>query len=687
MSYGSTESQGWTDSAPPALGFETHKRRRWHDAEPLIGALRADWPTALRRLQRIGLALIGLQFLAFCIWSAILVHRVALTHDFMTYEQAIYLISHGHLDPFSSSLGYPFWQDHGTFLLWPLAYLDWLWPHPVTLLWLQDAFTAGAEAVAFVWVCEIASMHVRRVEDKRLVWACVSVALIILVINPWIAWTVSADFHIEPLAMVWIVAAARDLFAGRKRMWLWVALAMLSGDVGASCCAALGVSAIIAGRRWWRTGLVLALTGVVWMMALGAVHATKGTQPGFFAPLLLGHTGHVASSTSSVDILKALVRHPDRAVRAVGANILNVLANLSAGGLLGLLWPPTMVPIALILLESALTHGPRFSDPGVQNLPVYVLGAVGTAAVCLKLARGRLHGRRRGLMWMLLVLLAVNAIGWAVVWLPQLSRTWLRVDSQPAASLRQLATRVGPSDQVVVQSGVSTDFSQRPFVHPTFKLPTTFTVRAKHVWLVFAPVQGIEQAAPSDIDGAMTSLASLPHMHLAFAENGIWGFEWTPPDGVRRLRVAVPSPNVIGAWTVAGTAGTPVSKGPAHRWYTTSDGHEGYVVSGDYWREPTGPVAARVKLAVNGSANVELWDDTAERLLERRVVSHTNGPTTVHLSGTVQPSQTTGAYAGWWPWRILPKQAPSGHVLELRVWSPGPRTKLTVDTILIDRGS
>ena len=132
-------------SAAPPLAWI---RRRWTDAEPIIAPPRSEWPPALRRLRRIGLALIAVQFLAFCVWSSVLVHRFALTHDFVSYEQAFYLISHGHLNPFSTSFGHPFWQDHGSFLLWPLAFLQWLWPHPTTLLWLQDAAAAGAEAVA-----------------------------------------------------------------------------------------------------------------------------------------------------------------------------------------------------------------------------------------------------------------------------------------------------------------------------------------------------------------------------------------------------------------------------------------------------------------------------------------------------------------------------------------------------------
>ena len=233
-------------------------------------------------------------------------HRFALTHDFVTYEQAFYLSPTAISIPSRASLGYPFWQDHGSFLLWPLAFLDWLWPHPTTLLWLQDAAAAGAEAVAFLWVCDLASIRAGKTPDHRAVWACVCLALIPLVINPWILWAVSNNFHPEPLATLWLVAAARDLFAGRRRAWVWIALALLTGDVGASYCAALGLSAMTAGRRWWRTGLAVACVGVVWMVLLGAIHATKGTVLGYYAPLFLGHTGSIPAGTTSFAVLKAV---------------------------------------------------------------------------------------------------------------------------------------------------------------------------------------------------------------------------------------------------------------------------------------------------------------------------------------------------------------------------------------------
>jgi len=652
---------------------------RWSTAQPLVGVPTQQWPAALRRLRAVGLTLFGVQFLAFCVWSSVLVHRVALTHDFVTYEQAFYLISNGHLNPFSTALGYPFWQDHGSFLLWPLAFLDRLWPHPVTLLWLQDAATVGTEALAFAWICELASIQARKVVDRRVVWACVALALTLLVINPWVTWTVSSDFHTESLATVFLVATARDLFAGRRRVWIWLALSLLMGDVGASCCGALGISAIIAGRRWWRTGLAVAFVGFGWMIFLGAIHATKGTVPSYFAPLILGHPGTVPATTSSVTIAKAIVLHPGRAVSAFWANHGNVWGSLSSAGVLGLAWPPVLVPLLLVLVEGALTHGPQSSLPGFQNLPFLILGVVGTVAICLRLA-GR-GARRRVALLALLLLLTLNGIGWAAIWLPRLSETWLPVSSEAATTLRQLSDRIGSGDQVVVQQGISTDFARRRYVSLIFDPPTRIQVRARRVWFIFGPVQGSEPATPSAIYAVMSRLATMPHMRLALAANGIWAFEWAPPQGVRGLALRV-TPRVS-AWTVPGLAGKAVLQGGPLNWRAISNGQPGYVMAGDYWRYPPGTVAANVSLSVTGTTNVELWDDSTGRLLERKALTHTSGRTTVLLHGNVLAANVNPEYAGWGPWRIKPKQAPAGHTLEVRVWSPGGGDRVSVWSVAV----
>ena len=107
-------------------------------------------------MRRLGYVVLGLQLAGFLVWSTLLYRRFALTSDFAIDHQAWFLIAHGHLHPYGTLQGFPFWQDHSEFLLWPLALLYWVWPHGVTLLWMQDLGVVGAEAVAFTWLCEIA---------------------------------------------------------------------------------------------------------------------------------------------------------------------------------------------------------------------------------------------------------------------------------------------------------------------------------------------------------------------------------------------------------------------------------------------------------------------------------------------------------------------------------------------------
>jgi hypothetical protein len=103
---------------------------------------------SLRTVRRIGYLVLAVKFLGFCVWSMVLYQHFALTPDFAQYQQAWYLIAHGHLNPYDTVGNFAFWQNHGEFIMWPLALLYWVSPGGVGLLWLQDAGVVGAELVA-----------------------------------------------------------------------------------------------------------------------------------------------------------------------------------------------------------------------------------------------------------------------------------------------------------------------------------------------------------------------------------------------------------------------------------------------------------------------------------------------------------------------------------------------------------
>jgi hypothetical protein len=120
--------------------------------------LRVQWSLALRRARTIGFVLLGIQFFGFCWWSSVLTHHFALTWDFAAYEQAASLIGHGHLDPWSTVLSTSFVRNDYEFVIWLIAPLQRLWPHPMTLKVLQDLATVDAEAIALDWMCDIAAV-------------------------------------------------------------------------------------------------------------------------------------------------------------------------------------------------------------------------------------------------------------------------------------------------------------------------------------------------------------------------------------------------------------------------------------------------------------------------------------------------------------------------------------------------
>ena len=92
------------------------------------------------------MALLGLQLVGMLFFSAAQYHRYNLTNDFAAYFQAWTAIGRGNLDPFRYLLAVPVLAERPRgLLMWPLALGYWVYPHTVTLLWLQDLAVVGSE--------------------------------------------------------------------------------------------------------------------------------------------------------------------------------------------------------------------------------------------------------------------------------------------------------------------------------------------------------------------------------------------------------------------------------------------------------------------------------------------------------------------------------------------------------------
>ena len=667
--------------APSRGGFRALFRdlwRRWNDAGIFTAPPRSAWPRALRRVRAIGFALLGVQLVVFCWWSLVLVHRDALTFDFSAYEQAAWLIGHGHLDPYSSVLRMQFWHNNSELILWPLAVLVRLSPNLVTFPWLQDLAIIGGEAIAFAWMCDvIAARHVQGRQSTSMSVALAALGIVLLIGNPWVIWATSFDVHIEAFIMLFALGAARDLHRGRRTVWIWVVLGLICGVVGATYMGAVGASAALSGRVRLRRGLTILLLGFGTFATLEATHAARTVGLIAYSSIVSGKENGVVPKISAGQIVTAGLEHPMRVVDAFWANRANIWANISPGGVLGLFWISLTAPILMLAAQT----GPAeiFSLPGFQNMAVTVMVAVGTVALLATLASRPAWraGRRKGVVPSLIGLMMINSLLWSILWLPQVSKNWLIVTPGASRVLNKLQKEIRPGDEVAASQGFVGAFSRRKWVYPLMRARTIVPVRARRVWIILGPSQGIENPNVAGQYADIARLTADPQMHLVAASNGIWAFEWTPPKGTKRLAVKGPAQATVPGWELAGQAGTPVRLGRRSRWYTTSNGKSGYVVDEGYWREPHGTYGADVTLSTTKPTNVELWDSTTSTLLARRVVSNSHGRQTIRLIGHLRTVPTQGVISGWSIWGMSPP-VPPGNSLEVRVWTPGGNDHVNV---------
>jgi len=621
--------------------------------------------TALHRVRQVGLVVLGLQLVGLLVWSTVLTNRYALTSDFGIYHQAWWLIGHGDLHPFDTLTEYPFFTSHGELLLWPLALVGVLWPHAVTLLWVQDAAFVGAEAAAFTWLCDLAAPPGAIRSQGRPPALLASVGLVLLVADPWAYWAMSFDFHLELVGLLFVLLAARTLYRDpdSRMLWLWAALALACGDVVASYLIVIGLSGALAGRRWRRRGLLLAAVALGWALLLTLIGADRGSG-------LAGGYGYLAAGSGSpaalgpFAIATGLMGHPARAAHVLWDRRIDLYAAVSASGLIGVLSPWVAVVALMVLLENGLNHYLGFLAPSFQDSLLYVLIPVGTVDVLARLARRRPRWAAAGA-----ALVMVNVLVWGMVWIPRTAGQWLRVSPGAAAVLSTVQRHIPVNDEVVASQGVVGRFSGRRVVYAIVGL-TSVPVRSATVWVIVAPSEGIETSPVPVSDALIAELAGTLHASLVTHSAGVWAFRWSPAPGTRFLKVPAYIPTVE-AWTFPGSAGATSTLGPAADWRAVATGRPGYVVSGDYWRVPRGRYQATAELSTSVPVNVEVWDATSNVLLARRQVPPTNGFVAVTLPVDVTHLLTQPIFTGVGPFSIQPVAAPPGNSLELRVWTPG----------------
>lgn len=617
-------------------------------------------PYRLDRLGWIGVGLLLLQGVAMLGWSTLLWHRFALGgFDYGIYHQAWWLIAHGYRVPFDTVLGFAFWRNNFELIMWPLALLGVVWPHGPSLLWLQDASLVGAELVAWRWMREATVARAGRHGHSIAI-----VGLVLLLANPWAWFSISFDFHVELVAVIFEMLAAYDLAHERRRAWLWAALTLLCGSGEATWVAGLGLAAIVAGQRWRRSGLALLALGVAWVGGVIVIHGDAGGN-------VLAIYGYLARARplhhlTIAGLVVGIVTHPGRALSALFRHRIDIWANLAPAGLLGILNPWALGLSLPVLLQNELLPGQNlFSSPLFQSVLLYVIVPVGTVLVLL-----RLHGRWPRLTVGLGAVIAANAMVWSAIWAPYIPERWLRVSAPSARILARADAMIPSSAEVIASNGVAGRFSDRALLYPVLSPSQVIPLQARDTWWIIAPRAGVEPDPALDESALIAELAGPLHAKLVMQGQGVWVFQWSPPSGRRALTVPR-LPTSIPGWLYAGREGRPLLDGPSSTWRLGSDGDAGYVLAGDYWRVRPGRYQATVTMSSTARADVEVWNSTGHVLLARRVIPATNGQVKVAIPVVADRVYPHSVFDGWGPFQGGFPGPPHDDQLEIRVWEAG----------------
>jgi uncharacterized membrane protein len=620
-----------------------------------------DFPL-LRISGYAGFALMGVTMVGF---SVLEFSRFALTQDFGAFNQVFHQIGQGDLNP-ADTIDHVahYWQVHLELYLWLIAPIGAVFRSALTLCILQDL--AGMIACVLAWRWMLTILYSGREVPQRQTLALCSLALIVF--NPWIYWSYAFDFHSEPIAVAFLIASAYAFFQGRTRTGLILAVFVLFvGDVASTYLAGLGLTVVVASRRNRPIGLALIVAGVFWLefshrVGAGVMSAFNITYGYLIYGYFPGFDPGIPKLTVR-DLLLGLIAHPFNAVYALRDKLVDIYANLSPVGFIGI-FSPWSIGVALVVLsENQLAYAFTYSQPNFQAIVMYLFGSVGFTWFLAILARAG-----RGFAAAIAVAAVVNTVGWYVVWMPELVPHWIRTSEAAAATALSIESQIAPTDEVVASHGMIGRFASRAYAYSLWSLPIV-PRDADNVQFVIAPYEGLNvesvNKSLASLDVLVKDYGAIVRMH----ENGVWWLTINLAQSASDF--AIPSgADDVPAWACTGPAGTAVTEGPWVFWYAAGGKLPGYVVARAYWRERAGDYLASADINARGPAMFEVWDATSDELIARQYVAP--GPRRTitqafrHLDRGREP-----LYRGWWLFQIDPTEPPVDDNVEIRVFTYG----------------
>lgn len=608
------------------------------------------------------------QWLALGIFSTIQASRFALTHDFALYWQAVWLIAHGHLNPYSTVAGFPYLDNHFELIMWPVALLYWIWPHASLLLYVQDTALIGAEWLAWQWIRSMVTVSSLNVRFQSVL---LGLGVGLLVLNPWMYWAAAFDFHSESIIALTITGAAFAVYRRNPRaLVIWAALTLLCGDVAAVALFAVGLTAL--WRRQWKTALALCIGSLVWLEVITAVHGNQGSNlASLYGYLAYTHTTSSSLSLrhfSMLDVLLLLLQHPLNGLNQLGKHWANLYANAAPSGLLGLasLWSLPLYMATVVVANLSAPYD--FGIPGFQNVIIYTLLTIGTMHVLIYIAR---HSKIKALtIYTVSGVLFLNSLAWTGIWMTHLPRHWIRVPASTAKSLQVGYSLIPHNAEVISNTAIMGRFAGRPWIYGISdnKSGPNYSTLTNPFYVVIAPYAGVHYFSVRAQASMLTQLANMSSAHLVWAKSNAYVWRVNKPLGT--VFSFNTSTQILPAWTFHSQTGRRVMGSPPRDWYIAGLHGTGDVINQAYWREKPGTYRVTATIATLTSAEVQVWDATTGTILFQRDVPSTHNHRFV-LTGTF-PFSKAGpphVFGGQGLWVIHPAQGHLRNQLEIRIFA------------------
>ena len=474
------------------------------------------------------------------VFSVFVYHRFTLGIDFGIYNQAVFQISHGNLNAFSTILGYPIVKSHFELILWPLSLLVVLFRTSFVLLFVQDICLVGTGLVVFMWVAKLLES---RNLSRRVVIAILAGTTALIIVDPLLYYSAALDFHIEATATFFAAFAAFDIWSGQNwRAPIWLGLCLLCGDIGGLYVAGVGISSTLASPGTRRMGMLAVAAGIAWVGLIIALGDNQGSHFASGYGYLAGRPTVVAGVGGGLAVIGGVVTHPARWLGVLRDRLHLIVTYLLPGGVIGVVTAWGVGVPAVVLLSSSLQATPLFISNPFQRFAVFPFVLFGTVLLLTwlisddppaLLSSDRWSRHRIGRQALSLVAAACAGLG-ALLFAGQRLPVTLKVTpiggfipGDEASVLRQVLARTPSSAEVIVSLPVSGRFSSRKYVCLYLTAGAPIPVHRGIVLLVMDTAHSgpfVSQAHQQQAaDYAVAKFHARTIVHAA----NIWALEWS----------------------------------------------------------------------------------------------------------------------------------------------------------------